>query len=143
MISPGNLEEIIDGLDHLDLSGLQENWRRHLGVPPPPLRSRDMLRRTLAFELQSALHGGLTSELKQKLRATSKSPARKPALQPGTTLTREWHGARHVVHVRDGSFEHLGTSYRSLSEVARAITGTRWSGPRFFGLGAQEGKAAA
>jgi hypothetical protein len=143
MISPGSLEEIIEGLDKLDLAGLRDNWRRHLRVPPPPLRSRDLLRRTLAFELQSALHGGLTPELKQRLRATSTSRTRKPALQPGTTLTRDWHGARHVVHVRDGSFEHLGTTYRSLSEVARVITGTRWSGPRFFGLGGAEAKASA
>lgn len=143
MISASNLEEIIDTLDQLDLSGLREHWRRHLGVPPPPLRSRDLLRRMLAFELQSALHGGLPPELKQRLRAASKSPARKTGLQPGTIVTREWHGARHVVRVGEESFEHSGMTYRSLSEVARAITGTRWSGPRFFGVAEHEGRAAA
>ena len=58
-------------------------------------------------------------------------------LKPGTVLTREWRGTLHKVHVLDPGFAHQGRTYRSLSEIARVITGTRWSGPRFFGVAAQ------
>lgn len=134
-------EQGLAELDSLNLEALRMSWRRQLRCPPP-VRSADLLRRLLAFKLQEAAHGGLPGELKQRLRAKSTS-ARKATLQPGTVLTREWRGETHVVEVRDGSFEHLGTSYASLSEVARVITGARWSGPRFFGLGKAERKLAA
>jgi hypothetical protein len=99
-----------------------------------------MLRRLLAFEIQAEVYGGLDAELRQKLRRAQTAVAKKPGLQPGTTITREWRGAQHEVQVIDGGFVHAGTTYESLSEVARAITGARWSGPRFFGL---VGKATA
>lgn len=135
------LEKRLAELEQLNLEALRMSWRRQLHCPPP-VRSADLLRRLLAFNLQEAVFGGMPAELKQRLRAKSTS-APKPTLQPGTVLTREWRGETHVVEVRDGSFEHLGTSYASLSEVARAITGARWSGPRFFGLAKPERKLAA
>jgi hypothetical protein len=88
----------------------------------------------LAFELQAAVHGGLSPELKQRLRAKSGTAAKEPTLPPGTRIVREWRGERHVINVTQDGFEHRGTVYDSLSEIARSITGTRWSGPRFFGL---------
>lgn len=126
------LELQLRELERLKLEGLRSVWRRHFGAPPR-FRSTDLLRRMLAFELQAAVHGGLSPELKQKLRAKGSVP-RKPALPSGTIITREWRGERHVIQVNDGSFEHRGITYRSLSEIARAITGAKWSGPRFFGL---------
>ncbi|MEX2374062.1 MAG: DUF2924 domain-containing protein [Dehalococcoidia bacterium] len=128
-----NLDGEVEALRHLDLAGLRDTWRRHFGAPPS-VRSRDLLRRMLAFELQAATHGGLPPELRQKLRSASTSAPRKPGPQPGSTITREWRGARHVVEVIGSGFVHDGQTYASLSEVARAITGARWSGPRFFGL---------
>lgn len=127
------LEAIIREIERLDLPGLRECWRRHLGAPPP-IRSRDLLRRMLAFDLQARMYGGLSPDLKRRLRTLRTSAVRKPSLQPGTRLIREWRGERHTVEVRDGCFEHQGQRYSSLSEVARSITGARWSGPRFFGL---------
>lgn len=143
MIAASALDAALEELERDDLAGLREAWRRHLGVSPPPLRSRDLLRRVLAFELQAMVHGNLAPELKQRLRSASKAARQKPLLQPGTTLTRDWRGGRHVVQVQDGAYEHLGTTYASLSEVARVITGARWSGPRFFGLAKPERKLAA
>lgn len=128
-------------LEQLNVDQLRMSWRRYLRCPPP-VRSADLLRRFLAYKLQEAAYGGMRAELKQRLRAKS-TATRKPALQLGTVLTREWRGETHVVEVQDGGFEHLGTSYASLSEVARAITGARWSGPRFFGLAKSDRKLAA
>ncbi|MBP8235905.1 MAG: DUF2924 domain-containing protein [Rhizorhabdus sp.] len=128
-----DVEEEIDALARLDLAGLQEAWRERYG-PPPAFRSRDLLRRLLAFEIQAEIYGGLDAELRQRLRRSHSTARKKPGLQPGTTITREWRGERHVVEVVEAGFLHAGTRYRSLSEVARAITGARWSGPRFFGL---------
>lgn len=125
----------------LDIVGLRQAWRRHFGAPPR-LRSRDLLRRMLAFELQAAAEGGLSVEIKQTLLTKTGPKPRKARVQPGTIITREWRGERHIVTVQDGGFEHLGTRYGNLSEIARTITGVRWSGPRFFGLKDPERKAA-
>jgi hypothetical protein len=59
---------------------------------------------------------------------------------PGARLIREWHGRTHIVTITDAGFDYAGDSYRSLTEIAKTITGTHWSGPRFFGLGAAGGK---
>lgn len=132
-MSPEQLEHLIVEIERLDIQGLRDMWRRHLGAPPP-IRSRDLLRRMLAFELQAAVYGGLSSDLKRRLRTKAPAQRRKRTLQPGTMLIREWRGERHSVQVLPNGFEHLGSRYASLSEVARAITGARWSGPRFFGV---------
>jgi hypothetical protein len=134
------LEQTLRDLETQNLEALRETWSRHFGAPPR-FRSTDLFRRMLAFELQAAAHGGLSPELKLKLRAKGTSN-RKPRLQPGTVITREWRGERHVVHVQDGAFEHLGITYRSLSQIAQVITGVKWSGPRFFGLNNDQREAA-
>jgi hypothetical protein len=132
-MTPERLEQLLEEIERLDVQGLRDAWRRHVG-PPPPIKSRDLLRRMLAFQLQAALYGGLSSDLKRRLRTGRTAASRKRSLQPGTMLIREWRGERHTVQVQRDGFEHLGTRYKSLSEVARAITGVRWSGPRFFGM---------
>ena len=132
-MTPQQVDELIDEIERLDLQGLRDMWRRHLGAPPS-IRARELLRRMLAFELQASVHGGLTPELKRRLRKGHALGPRRRALQPGTLLIREWRGERHTVQVLLDGFEHLGSRYASLSEVARAITGARWSGPRFFGV---------
>lgn len=142
MTAPADIDAQVEALASLDLAALRETWRRRIGAPPA-IRSRDILCRMLAFELQAGAYGGLSAELRQKLRRVGGAAKPKPALQPGTTITREWRGARHVVEVTDQGFAHMGTTYATLSEVARAITGARWSGPRFFGLADAEQKKAA
>jgi hypothetical protein len=124
--------EEVRALAALDLAGLREEWRRRYGEPPK-MRSTELLSRLLAWRIQSDAFGGLdaaTIRLLQPGRLIS--PAL--SLSPGTRLSREWQGLRHDVEVLEEGFLHQGTTYRSLSETARAITGTRWNGHRFFGL---------
>lgn len=120
---------------------LLERWQDLFGKPPPKGLSSPFLRRFLAFELQARRRGGLPKTFRRDLsRETStRTKARTPALRPGSRLLREWNGATHVVDVLEDGYLWQGERHRSLSAIARAITGTHWSGPRFFGLHARSG----
>ena len=126
---------MVADLEGLGLEPLRAAWRARFGAPPV-LRSPELLAMMLAWRVQAAAEGGLGAETRRALR--SPPPARKvsePAAGPGTRLVREWQGVCHEVVVVDGpAFLHQGQRYRSLSQIARAITGVRWNGPRFFGL---------
>lgn len=120
---------------------LRAEWQRLHRVPPPPGFGPDLLARALAYAIQEKARGGLASGIVReigrsvaKLAETSMLPDRAPPLSPGTRLTREWHGRTHHVHVVERGFEYRDKPYRSLTAIAREITGARWSGPRFFGL---------
>jgi len=123
----------LDALPGLSLDALRDHWRARYGVPPL-LRSRDLLARLLAFRLQAEREGGLTAETRALLR---RSAARQPeglSLGEGAVLRKVYRGRTHeVVVLRDG-FLLEGQRYRSLSEAATALTGSRRNGPRFFGL---------
>ena len=136
----------IAGLPKLSHAELKALWREYFGVEPPAYR-RGFLVRGLAHRLQELTYGGLKPAYQARLDAmiegTEKPngagrPGRRPRqdvhLLEGTKLLREWRGVTHEVTVIDGGYEHQGKRYRSLSAVARAITGTQWSGPLFFGL---------
>jgi hypothetical protein len=98
--------------------------------------------RMLAWQIQADAFGGLDAETEQRLDSIgekleqdgSYEPTVRRELPPGTMLSREWKGVVHTVMLTGDGFQHLGKTYGSLSDVARAITRTRWSGPRFFGL---------
>lgn len=128
-------EASVMALDGLGLEALRAVWRARYG-PPPALRSPELLAMTLAWRIQAAVEGGLGAETRRALRrAPPAKSSNEPAASPGSRLVREWQGVRHEVTVEeDGAFLHNGLRHRSLSQVARAITGTRWNGPRFFGL---------
>ena len=117
---------------------LIEHWSINYGRSPPKGISRRLLERAAAHEMQVAAHGGLKSEVRHRLLSavkhgkTAASTSRN--LSPGTRLVREWNGRSHTVEVIDIGFDWNGKVYKSLSAVAFAITGARWSGPRFFGL---------
>ena len=115
------------------LEALRAEWRRLYG-PPPEVRSVELLSLMLAWRQQAAQEGGLDAATRRLLRRPLASGAARIALT-GSRLIREWQGERHEVTVqgRDG-YLYRGETFRSLSEVARRITGTRWNGPRFFGL---------
>jgi len=121
---------------------LKERWRALYGNEPPRRISRDLLVRSLAYRIQEKALGGLkpsTCRLLAKVAgdASVHRPMRvapQPTLKPGTVLLREWHGTQHQVIVREDGIVFRGKPYKSLSEVAYRITGTKWSGPRFFGL---------
>lgn len=145
-----HLDQQIAALSSLGVADLRKAWAEHFRHPTPPIQSADILLRLFAWNLQVAALGDLDADTSSKLarlktalaRGKSTTPAPTLGLQPGSILSREWRGQVHRVLVLDQGFEHLGVRYGSLSEVARAITGTRWSGPRFFGLEAEQARPA-
>lgn len=126
------ISQDVRALERLDLHGLRDEWRRRYGEPPK-MRSTELLARLLAWRIQVDAFGGLDAATVRMLER-GPIPARKPSLAPGTRLSREWQGRRHDVDVLEQGFRYDGRDYRSLSHIARAITGTRWNGLRFFGL---------
>ena len=135
------LEDEIARLRGLDLAGLQARWRTMFGRRAPAHLPKHLLLRIIAYRLQAEVHGDLDTASVRALDRLAKAGSDKSAplpqarsVKPGTLLVREWNGVLHHVTTVDEGFSWNGTSYRSLSEVARAITGTRWNGPRFFGL---------
>ncbi len=137
---------------------LLEAWTETYGSPPPKGISTRLLNLAIAYEEQVTIHGGLSKSTRRKLtkhsvkncasadsgivkgvadssRDSDPFPARRSGLpRPGTRLMREWNGKTHIVDILESGVVYEGQTYRSLSAVARAITGARWSGPRFFGL---------
>jgi hypothetical protein len=126
----------ITELDAMDRAALIAAWGEIFGTPVPKRLSSPFLRRFLAFEMQARARGGLPKGFKARLAVAVREDPRMtfPALKPGGRLVREWNGVTHVVDVVDGGFLWNGQRHASLSSIARAITGARWSGPRFFGL---------
>ena len=131
----------IADLEGQSVPDLRARWDVAFGHPAPRRTSRDLLLRALAYHIQATTHGGLSKATRKHLaRLAAGDPVRRvrkrPAvrLNPGSRLIREWGGRVHQVTVLDRGFDYGGAHYRSLSHVARTITGTRWSGPAFFGL---------
>ena len=132
---PAAIAAEIDRIRSLRLDALRRQWRLVFGRMPPCGLSKDLLGRIIAARLQERAFGGLDRVSLRFLKSLARHerPPRRQ-LKPGTVLVREYQGQRHTVTtVRDG-FEWQGTTYSSLSAIARAITGTAWSGPRFFAL---------
>lgn len=117
----------------MDLEALRTHWARHYGAPPP-LRSVPILRMLLAWRVQADALGGLDENVRATLRR--KGPVRVEGLDLGigALLTRDWQGKRIEVIVEAQGFSWEGRHYKSLSAAATAIAGSRWNGPRFFGL---------
>jgi hypothetical protein len=123
----------VQALDDLDLEGLRAHWRRRFGEVPK-LRSPELLRLMLAWKIQASAWGGLDGSVRRRLRRTGAEDGSQLDLPVGSRLGREWQGVLEEVDVTSEGYVWRGQSYPSLSAVARAITGTRWNGPRFFGL---------
>lgn len=131
------------GLEAKPVEELQGLWRDLFHTEPPPYPKAYLVPR-LAYRLQELALGGLSEKAQKKLDAladqleagkTGKSaPQAGDRLLAGTRLIREWRGERHTVTAVDGGFEHQGQRYKSLSAIARKITGTQWNGPLFFGM---------
>ncbi|MEM8732143.1 MAG: DUF2924 domain-containing protein [Pseudomonadota bacterium] len=123
-------------LETMDRAALTAAWSQIIGSPVPKGLSKPFLRRFIAFEMQARRNGGLPKGFAAKLRAqaVAERQPKAPILRPGGRLLREWNGKTHLVEVTDDGFVWNGERYRSLSAIAREITGARWSGPRFFGL---------
>ena len=129
---------------------LKSRWRALYGTEPPPRISRDLLISALAYRHQEQTLGALKSSTRRLLaKVAADASARRPiqvglapTLTPGTVLLRDWHGTQHQVIVRENGVEFQGKQYKSLSQVAHRITGTKWSGPLFFGLKANRQEQA-
>ena len=126
----------------IERAGLLALWSEEIGGAPPRRLSTPLMRRILAFKVQARRHGGLPASVEKKLAriAAGKDRPASPKLRPGGRLVREWNGVSHVVDVTDAGYLWRGERHRSLSAIARAITGAHWSGPRFFGLTGRSGQ---
>ena len=134
--------EALSRLPELDLGALRQQWRALYKAEASPHLSRELLVRAVAYRMQEVAFGGLRPERQRQLRQFAQQLngsqevriRPRPELKPGTRLVREWRGRTYEVLVLDDGFSWQGTGYRSLSALARKITGTPWSGPLFFGL---------
>ena len=145
-----DIEAEIAGLFDRSTQELRLAWRKLHRTEPPFGISRDLLIRAIAHQLQQQSYGGTGRALRRRLQTLTGEREKRGAsfdpavvLKTGTTLVRQWRGHTHAVLVRDHGFEYEGERYRSLSVIAKRITGAHWSGPRFFGLTKPAGASAA
>ena len=132
-------------LAKMDRFALGKLWSQVVGGAVPPHMSQVIQRRFLAYALQARVEGDLSALIDKRFDRIVRGDIRPVTaiLRPGGRLLRQWNGTTHVVDVVEGGFLWHGSQHRSLSAIARAITGTRWSGPRFFGLTDAAAKASA
>ena len=141
---PAAIEAEIARMRSLQLDALRRCWRGMFGRTPPAALSKDLLGRMLACRLQEQAFGSLDRESVRFLDGLGRhGGAPRHQLKPGTVLVRDYHGQRYTVTVVPDGFNWQGTTYASLSAIARAITGTAWSGPRFFALARGNGTRPA
>ena len=139
-----HLNEELAALGTMSPAQLRSEWRRVFRAPPPDL-TPDLLRRGIAYRQQERRHGGLSTALVRDLDRLAAKLARGEALpsaserqlKAGTRLVRQWNHATYVVLVTDDGYIMADRRFTSLTQIARAITGANWSGPRFFGLRAK------
>jgi hypothetical protein len=124
----------LQGLGRLSRHSLAARWTALYGAPPPPRTSRSLMIRAVAYQLQERAFGGLGAATRRLLAGAAPGARPSREARPGTVLLREWQGVTHQVTVIEDGVLYRGERHRSLSAVARIITGSRWSGPRFFGL---------
>ena len=130
------------GLQRLSDEKLNQQFKITYRADPPSRMRRPLLIQALAYRMQEKAQGGLKPATRRLLTSIAddatvrraRPVARERRIKPGTTLLREWHGVQHRLTVLEDGVQFGGERYRSLSQVARKITGSRWSGPLFFGL---------
>jgi Protein of unknown function (DUF2924) len=140
----------LQAIERMDYATVRDEWRRLYRVQAPKRVSRSLLMLGVAWKIQEQAYGGLSAVAKRRLADLAKNLERDgdvtrnrvARLRPGAKLVREWRGQTHKVIVLEDGFEWKGTRWRSLSVIAREITGVHWSGPRFFGLNEGATKSA-
>lgn len=138
----GSLRIQLAALSEMEAPTLRAEWRRLYRSHPPKLLRRDLLELGVAWKLQERVLGGLSAATKRRLGELARTMATKSdlakariiSLKPGVRIMREWNGETHEVLVVEDGFQWRGQTWRSLSVIAREMTGTHWSGPRFFGV---------
>lgn len=136
-VSEESLAGELARLQSLSRLGLMDEWQRLWDSEAPCRISQSLLLLAFAYRLQEQLYGGLKPHIKSKLRQIAEGQSNiqpVPQIRSGTRLLREWRGSTHEVLVLSDGVQYRGEKYRSLSEVAKIITGSKWSGPVFFGL---------
>ena len=136
------LEEEVEGLRRMSREQLKDRWRALYKAAPPAAFTPDLLARGIAWKLQERVLGGLSQEVKASIGVVGagererpeRRSASRPTLRPGNRLVRRWRGRTYVVEATETGLSYDGATFGSLSEIATKITGTRWSGPKFFGL---------
>jgi hypothetical protein len=136
------VEAEIERLPQMPITQLRDRYRDLFKAAPPKAFGPDLLRRSIAYRIQEKAYGGLARPARRLLDQLIKAMAVKPngrielprRIKTGAVLVREWKGQAHRVIVQHDGFAYQGTTYASLSEIACLITGTKWSGPKFFGL---------
>jgi len=135
---PNTVEAVLKIIADMDRDQLVARWEAVFGCPAPRHSQAPLLRGALAWQFQMALAKGSpargTARLVQTLRRAGRAAQAATGPAPGTRLVREWQGQTHHVLVLSDGFEYNGARHRSLTAIARQITGTAWSGPLFFGL---------
>ena len=127
----------VEHIDNMERNALTALWKELYSEPVPRRASQSFMRHVLAFEVQCRKSGGMPAGfVKRFQKQASGTPSKRSKFEPkpGGRLLREWNGTTHVVDIGEGHYVWRGQQYRSLSAIARAITGAHWSGPRFFGL---------
>jgi hypothetical protein len=136
-VDPAAIEAEVDQVRSLGIDALRKRWRSMFGATPPKGLTKDIIARMIAYRIQEEAFGGLdreTVKLLDRLARGEKPKELNRRLKAGTVLVREYNGERHTVTVAPNGFLWRDQTYSSLSTIARAITGTAWNGPRFFGL---------
>jgi hypothetical protein len=141
--NPEILAAQLDRIRELNPDELREHWLTLFGADPPPKLRSSLLVQAIAYRLQENALGGLKSATVRLMERIANDAAARPQVSKhpdktrvntGTVLIREWHGKKHQVTVMEDGFLYRTKSFRSLSQITRTITGSRWSGPLFFGL---------
>jgi Protein of unknown function (DUF2924) len=135
------ISEQVTSLPAMSKPQLLAIWAKNFSQAPPPSLRKDLMVPILAYRIQEREFGGLANTTRKRLREIAKSVDRgkqaetrgSSGLLHGTRLVRSWKGEVHEVQVSNGSFTYRGKQFSNLSQIAREITGTRWSGPVFFG----------
>jgi hypothetical protein len=142
MASNTKLYERLRALENASRVELVEEWRQFFKSDPPRYASPKFMAQAIAYALQERAFGGLPLAIQRQLSSIANGEAAQaisPKIKPGTRLLREWHGATHEVMATDKGYVWNGTTYRSLTAIARTITGTQWNGLVFFGLKKKRG----
>ena len=139
------IEAELERLQSMPVVELRALWRAKFKSEPPKAFGPDLLRRSIAYRIQEVAYGGLDRAARRLLKQLMEQFANNNGritlprrIKPGAVLIREWKGSRHQVTVLTDGFAYQGKPYESLSQIARQITGTRWNGPKFFGLRADK-----
>jgi hypothetical protein len=137
-----DVSEQLKILPTMGKAALCKRWQEVFSKAAPKRIRKELMVRMLAYKIQEQAFGGLSSQVRRRLDQIAESLSRNPdakianvvRAKPGTRLIRSWQGKTYTVTIEEQGYQYQGKTYRSLSEIARQITGTRWSGPLFFGL---------